>query len=160
MDAKNGSENEQKSAVKLSSKQAEILLKADLRNLARKVQTGKTLSVAERNLLQSALSGENLSSVEFAKNAVELASILDVDRKTIQRWRKVESNPGVRPDGRWSMPEAEIITKPCADRRIEPPSRRRRSIRVIEHSFIIESRTARGTFALSFTTTSASSVTR
>ena len=104
MDAKNGSENEQKSAVKLSSEQAEILLKADLRNLARKVQTGKTLSVAERNLLQSALSGENLSSVEFAKNAVELAGILDVDRKTIQRWRKVESNPGVRPDGRYHVP--------------------------------------------------------
>lgn len=104
MDAKNGSESEQTSVVKLSSEQAEILLKADLRNLARKVQTGKTLSVAERNLLQSALAGENLSSVEFAKNAVELASILDVDRKTIQRWRKVESNPGVRPDGRYHVP--------------------------------------------------------
>ncbi|HEU5124995.1 MAG TPA: hypothetical protein VFW05_13145 [Verrucomicrobiae bacterium] len=104
MDAKSDSENEQKSAVKLSSEQAEILLKADLRNLARKVQTGKTLSVAERNLLQSALSGQNLSSVEFAKNAVELASILDVDRKTIQRWRKIEDNPGVRPDGRYHVP--------------------------------------------------------
>ncbi|MEY2466760.1 MAG: hypothetical protein QOD03_1281, partial [Verrucomicrobiota bacterium] len=81
-----------------------ILLKADLRNLAKKVQQGKTLSVAERNLLQSALAGENLSSVEFAQNAVELASILDVDRRTIQRWRKVEGNPGVRPDGRYHLP--------------------------------------------------------
>jgi transcriptional regulator with XRE-family HTH domain len=31
---------------------------------------------------------------------VELAEILGVSRKTVQRWRKVEGNPGVRPDGR------------------------------------------------------------
>jgi hypothetical protein len=104
MEPKNGAENEHKQAVKLTSEQAEILLKADLRNLAKKVQQGKTLSVAERNLLQSALAGENLSSVEFAQNAVELASILDVDRRTVQRWRKVEGNPGVRPDGRYHLP--------------------------------------------------------
>jgi hypothetical protein len=51
MDAQNDAENAQKLAVKLTSEQAEILLKADLRNLAKKVQQGKTLSVAERNIL-------------------------------------------------------------------------------------------------------------
>jgi hypothetical protein len=90
MDAQNESENAQKLAVKLTSEQAEILLKADLRNLAKKVQQGKTLSVAERNILQSALAGQSPSAAEFAKNQVELAEILGVDRKTIQRWRKIK----------------------------------------------------------------------
>jgi hypothetical protein len=44
-------ENAQKQDVKLTSEQSEILPKADLRNLAEKVQQGKTLSVAERNIL-------------------------------------------------------------------------------------------------------------
>jgi hypothetical protein len=104
MDAQNVAENDQKQPVKPSAQQAEVLLKADLRNLAKKVQKGKTLSSGERNLLQSALAGETLSSVEFTQNAVELASILDVDRRTIQRWRKIEGNPGVRPDGRYHVP--------------------------------------------------------
>jgi hypothetical protein len=104
MDAKNDGNNEQKPAVKPTSEQAELILKADLRNLAKKVQQGKTLSAGERNLLQSAMAGENPSTVEFVQNAVELASILDVDRKTIQRWRKIEGNPGIRPDGRYHVP--------------------------------------------------------
>jgi hypothetical protein len=104
MDAQNDAENAQKQAVKLTSEQAEILLKADLRNLAKKVQQGKTLSVAERNILQSALAGQSPSAAEFAKNQVELAEILGVDRKTIQRWRKIKGNPGVRPDGRYHVP--------------------------------------------------------
>lgn len=90
MDAKNGQENEQKSPAKLTAEQAEILLNADLRNLRKKVQQGKTLSVTERNILRSALTGENLSSVEYAQNAVELAGIFDVARRIIQCWRKIE----------------------------------------------------------------------
>ena len=88
----------------LTSEQAQLLLKADLANLTKKVKAGKTLSVSERNLLQSALAGETPSPVEYAKNAVELAAILGVERKTIQRWRKLEGNPGVEPDGRYHVP--------------------------------------------------------
>lgn len=40
------------------------------------------------------------SSASFAKTQVELAEILGVDRKLIQRHRRIEGNPGVRPDGR------------------------------------------------------------
>src|SRR5213083_1245686 len=76
--------------VSLTAEQAAILLKGDLRNLAKKVQQGKTLSASERNLLQSTLAGETPA-------AVELAAILGVDRKTVQRWRRIDGNPGVRP---------------------------------------------------------------
>ncbi|HVU07843.1 MAG TPA: hypothetical protein VHG89_04790 [Verrucomicrobiae bacterium] len=96
--------NEQNPAVKLTSEQAGILLRADLANLAQKVKQGKTLSASERNLLQSALAGDKPSAVEYAKNAVELANLLGVDRRTISRWRKIDGNPGVQPDGRYHVP--------------------------------------------------------
>lgn len=96
--------NEQNAAVKLTSEQAGLLLRADLANLAKKVKDGKTLSASERNLLQSALAGDKPSGAEFAQSAVELADLLGVDRRTISRWRKVEDNPGVRPDGRYHVP--------------------------------------------------------
>jgi hypothetical protein len=88
----------------LTSEQAGLLLKADFVNLAKKVKEGKTLTASERNLLQSALVGDKPTGIEFAKNAVELAEQLDVDRRTISRWRKIEGNPGVRPDGRYHVP--------------------------------------------------------
>ena len=94
----------QAAPVSLTAEQAAILLKRDLRNLAKKVQQGKTLSASERNLLQSTLSGETPSPDEYAKNAVQLAAILGVDRKSVQRWRKIDGNPGVRPDGRYHVP--------------------------------------------------------
>lgn len=102
--SQNDSLNEQNPVVKLTSEQAGILLRADLANLAKKVKEGKTLSASERNLLQSALAGDKPSGAEFAKSVVELADLLGVDRRTISRWRKIEGNPGVRPDGRYHVP--------------------------------------------------------
>jgi hypothetical protein len=61
----------QKQAVKLTSEQAEILLKDHLRNLAKRFQHGTTLSVAERKVLRSALAGENPSAAEFAGSRLE-----------------------------------------------------------------------------------------
>src|SRR5437867_12728917 len=87
----------------LTAEQAEILLKADLRNLAKKVQQGKTLSASERNLLQSVLGGGKTSTVSYAKNQVELAELLGVNRKTIQRARKKPGNPGAEADGRYNV---------------------------------------------------------
>src|SRR5881392_2592087 len=109
MDARNDADNAQKQAIALTAEQAAILLKGDLRNLAKKVQQGKTLSASERNLLKSTLAGETPAAAEFAKNAVELAAILGVDRKTVQRWRRIDGNPGVRP-GR------PVITSPLGVR--------------------------------------------
>src|SRR5438093_2996521 len=101
MSAENDAYGPQTPPVSLTTEQAAILLKGDLRNLAKKVQQGKTLSASERNLLQSALAGENPSADEYARNAVQLGTILGVDRKTVQRWRRIDGNPGVRPDGRY-----------------------------------------------------------
>src|SRR6266700_2068220 len=100
----NAPEAQNSQPISLTAEQAAILLKGDLRNLAKKVQQGKTHSASERNLLQSVLSGETPSTDEYAKNAVQLAAILGVDRKTVQRWRKTDGNPGVRPDGRYDVP--------------------------------------------------------
>lgn len=89
--------------VALSPEQAAILLKADLRNLADKVRQGRTLSPAERNLLQSALDGRTPSAVTFARNQPELADILGVSVRAIQRYRKVPGNPGPRPNGSYEV---------------------------------------------------------
>ena len=69
----NGAENAQNAPITLTAEQAEILLRADLRNLAKKVQQGRPLSAAERNLLQSTLNGGRASVENFAANQVELA---------------------------------------------------------------------------------------
>jgi hypothetical protein len=103
MDAENRPENVQKTPVTLSSEQAEVLLRRNLANLAKKVKDGKTLSAGELNLLQSSLDSDTLSTAEFAANAVELSKILNVSRKTVQRWRKIGGNPGVQPDGRYHV---------------------------------------------------------
>jgi hypothetical protein len=87
----------------LSPDQAETILKGDLRNLAKKVKDGKTLSGSERALLQSTIGAGKVSDERFAKNQVELAEVLGVDRKTVQRWKKIEGNPGARPDGRYDI---------------------------------------------------------
>jgi hypothetical protein len=89
--------------VALTPQQAEVLLKADLANLACKVQQGKTLSAAERNLVQSILGDGDVSTANYADNQVELAKILNGDRKTIQRYRKLPGNPGAQADGRWDV---------------------------------------------------------
>jgi hypothetical protein len=101
-DASSGTETP-KPVLNLTAEQAEILLKADLRNLAKKVQQGRTLSPSERNLLQSVLGGGKPSKASFARNQVELAELLGVSRKTIQRARKKPGNPGAQPDGRYDV---------------------------------------------------------
>lgn len=84
----------------LTAEQAEDLLLGDVRNLARKVNSGKTLTIAERNVLTSFLAGGKPTVDRFAKNIVELASVLGVSRKTIQRASKEAGCPAPRPDGR------------------------------------------------------------
>lgn len=91
-------------ATRITREQAQVLLKADLANLERKVKEGKTLSACERNLLENAIRGQpDAPTVNFAKNMVELAKILNVDRKTIQRDLKLNGCPKRRPDGRYDV---------------------------------------------------------
>ena len=84
----------------LDPKAAETVLKANYRNLVRKVQEGKTLSAGEVNLLQAIQAGGKAEVVAYAKNQVELAELLGVSRKTIQRAMKLDGRPPTRPDGR------------------------------------------------------------
>jgi transcriptional regulator with XRE-family HTH domain len=99
-----GEPKQPETTVGLSKKQAEILLRGDLANLAKKVKDGKTLSASERNLLQSSLDGGRVSAAEYVDNAVELAEVLGVTRRTISRWKKIEGAPQPRPDGRLHVP--------------------------------------------------------
>jgi hypothetical protein len=39
----------------------------------------------------------------YVKDQVELADILGVDRKSIQRWKKIEGCPGAKADGRYDV---------------------------------------------------------
>lgn len=110
-DTSTDSQQAEQAPITLTAQQAEVLLRADLRNLAIKVQQGKTLTAAERNILQSAASGGPLVAEAYAKNQVELATILNVDRKTIQRGLKREGNPGIRPDGRLDIAAWRIFLK-------------------------------------------------
>jgi len=94
-----------KNEVKSTQELASMLLKGDLANLAKKVKAGKPLNVSERNLLQSAAIGDNPAQAEYVNSIVELADVLSVTRKTIQRWRELPDCPKPRPDGRWHVPE-------------------------------------------------------
>lgn len=93
----------------LTSDQAKKILEANLINLAQKVREGKTLAAQELAQLQG-VAGDAAGAVPdappakaWAKNQVELAGVLGVDRKTIQRWRKVKGNPGAEADGRYNV---------------------------------------------------------
>ena len=91
--------------IKSMQELASVLLKGDLSNLAKKVKAGKPLNVSERNLLQSAAIGDNPAQTEYVNSIVELAEVLGVTRKTVQRWRGLPDCPKPRPDGRWHVPE-------------------------------------------------------
>ena len=83
---------------------ASKILKKNLLNIVRKVQDGKTLSHIELNQIQSLADGGEGTKL-WAKNQVELAEILGIERKTIQRWLKLPNCPQARSDGRYSVVE-------------------------------------------------------
>ncbi len=82
----------------ITPEQAEKLLSADFRNVAKKVAEGKTLTAAERDLIKAKAAGCDDSSI-LAKNFEELAALLGVSVRTINRWRKLKGAPGPLPDG-------------------------------------------------------------
>jgi predicted DNA-binding transcriptional regulator AlpA len=81
-------------------KEAETLLHADKINIVKRVKDGKPLTEAQRARLLGHSDG-----TRFAKNQTELAIAIGVDRKTIQRWKKDESFPKPKTDGRWDIAE-------------------------------------------------------
>lgn len=82
----------------ITPEQAEKILSADFRNVAKKVAEGKTLTAAERELIKAKAAVCDDASIT-AKNFDELADLLGVSVRTINRWRKLEGAPQALPDG-------------------------------------------------------------
>lgn len=91
----------------ISKSKANKLLKDDLKNIEKKVKSGKPLTNIERNIVVTMSEADDVPaavSVAYAKKQSELATILGFkDRKTIQRWLKQPGNPGKRDDGRYDV---------------------------------------------------------
>lgn len=77
---------------------AKKVLDKDFENLIRKVAAGRTLTRAERALVEARACGSNHSSA-YATSTVELAGILAVTRRTINLWRKMDGAPKPLPNG-------------------------------------------------------------
>lgn len=77
------------------------ILSKDLENIVKKVASGKTLTSAERSLVEKAYGTSG--DVKFAKTIVELSEILGVSRKTIDRWRKLKGSPKPCSNGRHNV---------------------------------------------------------
>ncbi|MDB6017683.1 MAG: hypothetical protein JWR19_2172 [Pedosphaera sp.] len=103
------------------SEQAPKLLKGNLRNLAQKVIAGQPLTQAEVNILKAEMGAEDGGSAgqpEYAKNQSQLAEILGISRKTIQRYVKKPKAPKPRPNG--SLCVSEWRTFLAANDVLEP----------------------------------------
>ena len=80
----------------ISSDIAKKVLSRDFANLIQRVQRGGNLSPSERATLQgmvAAGSSELNDTPAFAASYVELAALLGVARRTLQRWRKRKDAP-------------------------------------------------------------------
>ncbi|MGN6556360.1 MAG: hypothetical protein ACTHLW_21825 [Verrucomicrobiota bacterium] len=102
----------------LSPTQAKMLLEGNAVNLATQVKDGKPLNAAQVEMLQricdQGSSAEVAAATEpgrtgpapkFAKNKSQLAGILNVSRKTIQRYSERDDAPKPRPNGSLSVAE-------------------------------------------------------
>lgn len=86
----------------ISPEDAEKVLRADVKNLVKKVAEGKTLTVAERSKLEAMAVGAK-DGIAYAKSLVELAEILGVTRRTLNNWKKLEGAPQAMPNGDWNV---------------------------------------------------------
>ena len=88
--------------------QADKILSADFRNVARKVTSGKPLTAAERELIQAKAAGSVTSKEDGdipVRNFEDLATLLGVNVRTINRWRKLEGAPQAKEEGSLSLSE-------------------------------------------------------
>lgn len=91
----------------IKPKEAASLLLKEQEALKRKVKAGRVLNASERAILsQIASTSEGTSAPEtWAKNKVELASALGVNRKTVDRWFEEPDHPEAISNGRYNIAE-------------------------------------------------------
>lgn len=87
------------SELDFSAEQVDAIRKKEKANILKKLEAGQTLTEAQRLILY----GKNTDTSRYAKNQKELAEILGVDRKTIQRWKKEDNFPKPMADNRYDV---------------------------------------------------------
>lgn len=92
----------------ISPELAQKALRIEAGNALKKIQSGKTLTSAERALIQAIAEGDNPAEAKgFVTTKVDLSNALGVSRKTIDRWQHLRRNgpPAPEADGRWNVVE-------------------------------------------------------
>jgi hypothetical protein len=87
---------------------ADKILRRNILNIVRKVQDGKTLSNVELSVVQGYIESSDADTpigLAWVQNQTDLARELGVNRKTIQRWLKIEGCPQTASDGRYNVTE-------------------------------------------------------
>jgi hypothetical protein len=91
----------------LSPQLAKMTLEANALNLVQKVKEKKQLTASEIATLEAIAAGGSAESKPagktFADNQVELAAILGVERRTIQRWLKEPNCPPTESNGKYNV---------------------------------------------------------
>jgi transcriptional regulator with XRE-family HTH domain len=91
----------------ITEENAEKVKQKVVSNILTKVREGKTPTAMEMELLDKYTASSDVGfSGTYAKNQTELAKLIGVDRKTIQRWRKDPTFPKPKADGRYTLSEA------------------------------------------------------
>jgi len=91
---------------KISITEADAIKEKSILNLIKKVTRGGILTKQEELRLDEYTDTLNTGTIgTYAKNQVELANAIGVDRKTIYRWKQIDSFPKAKPDGRINIQE-------------------------------------------------------
>ena len=98
---------------------AKKILDKDIENIVKKAASGKPLTDAERTRIKIAY--DESAEQKYAKNVVELAEILGVNRKTITRWRKNKNAPKPLSNGYHSIYEWQRYAKDNGLKEVDTP---------------------------------------
>ena len=95
--------------INLTKESADKVKQANIRNLIKRVQAGGVLTDKQMEIINDFTEDLESNNVgTYAKNQSELADVIGINRKTIQRWRKDPTFPKPKPDGRYSIREVVV----------------------------------------------------